>query len=87
MILRARASAHIHLDSAHYTIGIPVGIWLAFRMDLKLFGLWSGLGLATGLAAVVGLYLCLTTDWDAEVAKAVERLAVDKQPIDEEHVY
>lgn len=89
-ILRARGKqvlgAMLNVG-AHYTIGIPVGIWLAFRMDLKLFGLWSGLGLATGLAALVGLYLCFTTDWHEEVAKAVERLAVDKQPIDEEHAY
>lgn len=77
---------HPSLNSAHYTVGLPVGIWLAFKMDLQLFGLWSGLGLAVGLAAGIGLYLCLTTDWYVEVGKAVARLSVDKRPIDEEHV-
>ncbi|KAL4068850.1 mate-domain-containing protein [Scleroderma yunnanense] len=88
-VLRARGQQVLGATlniGAHYTIGIPIGLWLTFKMNLQLFGLWAGLGLAIGLAAGVGLYLCLITDWYAEVDEVVVRLAIDKQPVDEEFV-
>ncbi|KAG2134116.1 MATE efflux family protein [Suillus clintonianus] len=80
-ILRARGKqftgALINL-SAYYIIGIPFGLWLAFKQDLQLAGLWCGLTAALVYASTLGIWLCLRTDWKREVEKVVERLAVDK---------
>ena len=58
--------------------GIPCGIWLAFKQDMGLQGLWLGLTLSLVYCAVVGTMLCLNADWDREVRKVLERLEVDK---------
>ncbi|KIO11262.1 hypothetical protein M404DRAFT_127956 [Pisolithus tinctorius Marx 270] len=93
-ILRARGKqvrCFVNTDvlrfySAYYVIGLPIGLWLTFKRDLGLFGLWWGLNLAMAYATSIGLYLCFTTDWDKEVERVVARLAVDKgySPMDEE---
>ncbi|KAI6025992.1 MATE efflux family protein [Pisolithus marmoratus] len=72
--------------SAYYIVGLPIGLWLTFKRGFGLFGLWWGLNLAMVFATSIGLYLCLTTDWDKEVDKVVARLAVDKgyRPVDAE---
>ncbi|KAI6112391.1 MATE efflux family protein [Pisolithus thermaeus] len=74
---------------AYYVIGLPIGLWLTFKRDFGLFGLWWGLNIAMAYGSSIGLYLCLTTDWDKEVEKVVERLAVDKgyKLADEERVH
>ncbi|KAI5994534.1 MATE efflux family protein [Pisolithus marmoratus] len=84
-ILRARGEqvlgATLNIRQA-----FPLALWLTFKRDFGLFGLWWGLNLAMIFATSIGLYLCLTTDWDKEVEKVVARLAVDKgyRPVDEE---
>ncbi|KAI0031948.1 MATE efflux family protein [Vararia minispora EC-137] len=76
-ILRARGKqftgALLNL-SAYYVIGIPFGIWLAFKRDAGLHGLWYGLTVSLVYSAVAGVYLALTTDWAKEVRKVEERL-------------
>jgi MATE family multidrug resistance protein len=42
-------------------------------------GLWYGLTSALVYASSIGIWLCLTTNWNREVEKVVERLAVDKK--------
>jgi len=64
--------------SAYYVIGIPFGIWLAFKENMGLHGLWLGLTVSLIYCAVVGTILCLRADWDRQVQKALGRLAVDK---------
>lgn len=91
-ILRARGKQVLGATlniSAYYVIGLPIGLWLTFKRDFGLFGLWWGLNIAMAYASSIGLYICLTTDWDKEVEKVVARLAVDKgyQPVDEEHAH
>jgi len=93
-ILRARGKqtlgAIINL-SAYYCLGFPIGLWLAFKQDLRLFGLWWGLNIAILWQASISSYLCITTDWQKEVDKVIARLAVDKayehQWGDEEHAH
>ena len=59
--------------------GIPFGIWLAFKRDMGLHGLWIGLTLSLIYAATIGVWICLTADWDREVKKVRDRIAADKQ--------
>lgn len=58
--------------------GIPFGLWLAFKRDMSLHGLWIGLTVSLVYAATVGVWICLSTDWDREVQKVRERLESDK---------
>lgn len=64
--------------SAYYCLGFPIGLWLAFKQDLGLFGLWWGLVAALIWVVILGTYLCRSTDWQKEVERAMARLAVDK---------
>ncbi|TDL13472.1 MATE efflux family protein [Rickenella mellea] len=81
-ILRARGKqftgALLNL-SAYYIIGIPFGIWLAFKRDMNLAGLWVGLTVSLVYSATFGVALCLKTDWQHEVDKVMARLAKDKR--------
>ncbi|TFK47550.1 MATE efflux family protein [Heliocybe sulcata] len=80
-ILRARGKqftgAMLNL-SGYYLVGIPFGLWLAFKRDMGLTGLWIGLTVSLVYVATTGAYLCLTTDWEREVEKVRARLAADK---------
>ncbi|KAI0264617.1 MATE efflux family protein [Gloeopeniophorella convolvens] len=80
-ILRARGKqftgALLNL-SAYYALGIPAGIWLAFRRDMGLHGLWYGLTLSLVYCAAVGVWLAFKTDWTHEVEKVQRRLEEDK---------
>ncbi|KAF8079284.1 mate-domain-containing protein [Lyophyllum atratum] len=90
-ILRARGEQFIGAllnISAYYIIGLPLGIWLAFRWGMGLHGLWTGLAVALTYCAVIGTTLCYRTDWDLEVAKVVERLKEEerlRKAVDEEN--
>ena len=81
-ILRARGmqftGAMLNL-SAYYIIGIPFGVFLTFKHDMGLQGLWVGITVALVYGAAVSLWLCLRSDWEKEVKKVKERLEVDKK--------
>ncbi|KII84673.1 hypothetical protein PLICRDRAFT_357130 [Plicaturopsis crispa FD-325 SS-3] len=76
-ILRARGKqftgALLNL-SAYYVIGIPFGVWLAFKRGMELHGLWVGLTVSLVYCAAWGVGMCLRTDWVREVAKVQERI-------------
>ncbi|THU97469.1 MATE efflux family protein [Dendrothele bispora CBS 962.96] len=85
-ILRARGKqimgAVLNI-SAYYVLGIPFGIFLAFKRTMGLTGLWLGLTVALVICAVVGTVLCVwTPDWEKEVEKVMERLESDKRDLE-----
>lgn len=63
----------ILIYSAYYVIGIPLGIYLGFKHNMGLAGLWIGMAVALAYGGVVGVWLCLRTDWQEEVQKVRER--------------
>ncbi|KAI9569367.1 mate-domain-containing protein [Boletus coccyginus] len=75
--------------SGLYCLGVPTSLWLAFKLHWGLSGLWWGLTVGMAWTVGLGAYFCISTDWQKEVERAVERLAIDKgyQPgrRDEEH--
>jgi MATE family multidrug resistance protein len=81
-ILRARGKqlvgALLNL-SAYYVIGIPFGVWLTFKMGMGLVGLWVGITISLIYCSGWGTYLCMTTDWQREVKKVSDRLAVENK--------
>lgn len=60
--------------SSYYAFGIPLGIYLAFKQDMKLPGLWIGLTAALVTTGFIGGLIILWADWDNEVKKVMERL-------------
>ncbi|KAF8531340.1 mate-domain-containing protein [Gautieria morchelliformis] len=79
-ILRARGRQATLLNlSAYYMIGIPLGVYLAFKRDMKILGLWVGLTVALVYCAIVGVWLCVRADWDAEVQKVRNRVERERQ--------
>jgi len=64
--------------TGYYVLGIPFGIWLAFKKDMGLHGLWYGLTLALVYCSAFGVYISLKTDWKREVQKVTDRLEADK---------
>ncbi|KAG6380107.1 MATE efflux family protein [Boletus reticuloceps] len=77
--------------SAFYCIGTPVSLWLTFKQNWGLSGLWWGLTIGMAWAVILGSYFCMLTDWENEVERVMARLAVDKgyeqERRDEEYVY
>ncbi|KAF8079285.1 mate-domain-containing protein [Lyophyllum atratum] len=73
--------------SAYYVVGLPLGIWLAFRWNMGLTGLWIGITVALLYCSVVGTILCFRTDWNFEVIKVQDRIAQEarlRKLVDEE---
>lgn len=88
-VLRAcgqQGTAAIVVICAYYLAGIPLGLYLAFRQNLMLLGLWLGLSLS--LLTTTGFILTLIPrlDWETEAKKARERLESNPHSIHPEDV-
>lgn len=60
-------------------IGVPFGLWLAFKRGLELSGLWIGLSVSLFYCAAVGVWLCVRTDWGVEVEKVMRRVEEEEE--------
>ena len=80
-ILRARGKqgtgALLNL-SAYYIIGILVGLWLTVSEGWELLGLWVGLTLSLAYTSLIGVWLCVRTDWQREVRKVQARIEKER---------
>ena len=56
-----------------YVIGLPVAIGSAFGLGWKLYGLWSGVGLALVCVATLEGWIVHRTRWDSVVEHASAR--------------
>lgn len=57
----------------YYLIGVPLGFFFSFTLDMKVAGLW--IGFTIGLACVVigETYYVIRSDWDSIISAASER--------------
>ncbi|XP_020112903.1 protein DETOXIFICATION 34-like [Ananas comosus] len=65
--------AYINL-CCYYIFGLPLGFFLGFVLHWGLQGIWAGMLCGTALQTWILLYMIWKTDWEAEAAKASERL-------------
>ncbi|GAQ89633.1 MATE efflux family protein [Klebsormidium nitens] len=66
---------------SYYGIAVPAMVLFAFRLDLRLQGLWFGLMLGVGLQTLMLLILTCRTDWSLQADRArkrVEAIARDR---------
>lgn len=48
---------------AYYAIGVPLEIYLGFKINLQVFGLWIGLAIAVNFLSVAELIIVYKSDW------------------------
>jgi len=60
--------------SGYYILGIPLGMFFAFKLHYGLHGLWMGLTFSLIYCALLGTWLCVRTNWEREVQKVQDRL-------------
>jgi multidrug resistance protein, MATE family len=81
-ILRAKGQQFIGAVltvTGYYCIGLPIGVYLAFKKEMGLQGLWIGLTVSLVYCAVSGLWIALRTDWEEEVRKVLRRLKEEQR--------
>uniref|UniRef100_A0A5B6YXT4 Protein DETOXIFICATION n=1 Tax=Davidia involucrata TaxID=16924 RepID=A0A5B6YXT4_DAVIN len=65
--------AYVNL-ATYYIIGLPIGCVLSFKTSLGVAGIWWGLVIGILLQTATLFILTGKTNWEAEVAKASDRL-------------
>lgn len=87
--LRGIGKQHIGAGAnltSYYIIALPLGTWMAFN-GMELSGLWLGQCVGMGLVASLELIFVLWTDWDKEVARALQRIEEEgEQRSEREHI-
>ncbi|KAI3964974.1 hypothetical protein MKW92_051995 [Papaver armeniacum] len=61
----------------YYLIGLPIGVFMGFKLDWGLEGLWVGTQIGMGLQTVVLLIMFWRADWDKEVQLSKVRVSED----------
>ncbi|KAF8315345.1 multidrug Oligosaccharidyl-lipid polysaccharide flippase [Clavulina sp. PMI_390] len=75
---RGRQSLGALLNFVSYYI---IGLFLTFRMQLELYGLWIGLAVALLVGGVASVIIVLHTDWQHEIERVQARLAGDRDDV------
>ncbi|WVZ13403.1 hypothetical protein V8G54_010969 [Vigna mungo] len=65
--------AYVNLG-AYYLVGIPIGLFLGFHLQLNAKGLWMGTLSGSVLQAIILAIVTALTDWQKEATKARERV-------------
>ncbi|MCL7052211.1 hypothetical protein MKW94_019583 [Papaver nudicaule] len=68
------AVAYVNIAS-YYLIGLPIGIYMGFKLDWGLEGLWGGIQIGIGLQTIILLIMAWRTDWDNEIELSKERIS------------
>jgi MATE family multidrug resistance protein len=61
----------------YYVIALPLALYLAFRRDFRLEGLWTGLGVGIFVLAVSETYAVMKVDWATVLRESNERNTMD----------
>ncbi|KAI9339047.1 mate-domain-containing protein [Obelidium mucronatum] len=69
---RPEIGAYLNLIG-YYILGIPVGIFLCFKVGWKIFGLWIGLTTALYAVSFIEIYMIYKLDWKREAGNAYQR--------------
>lgn len=65
--------AYVNLTT-YYIIGLPIGCVLGFKTSLGAAGIWWGMIIGVILQTATLIIITARTNWDAEAAKAIDRL-------------
>lgn len=76
-----RAQGRQHVGSAlniiaYYVIALPLSFWLGFGLDMKVRGLWIGLGCGVFFLALAELYFIVKSPWVSIFEEAQRRNAM-----------
>ncbi|KAK9051814.1 hypothetical protein SSX86_028442 [Deinandra increscens subsp. villosa] len=69
----------------YYVVGVPLGSLLAFKFDLGVKGIWSGMLGGMTMQTIILLWVTFRTDWNVEVKKTRDRVNLWKQKKKDEH--
>merc|ERR1712014_538584 len=59
---------------SYYCIGIPLGLYLCFKRDWKVDGLWIGMCAASIVSSVVFVVVRMRVNWREQVKRAFARM-------------
>lgn len=68
---RQKISGYINLI-LYYGLALPLGIYLAFPMGWRLYGIWTGIVVALIFVSGLQIYFAVTANWDEVVRFAQE---------------
>lgn len=61
-------------------IALPVGLLLAFKAEMGLYGIWVGMLLALFIVAAIEIWFILRTDWEKLALQVEATMAKDNLP-------
>ncbi|KAI3886623.1 hypothetical protein MKX03_031144 [Papaver bracteatum] len=62
---------------SYYLIGLPIGIFMGFKLDWGLEGLWIGMQIGMGIQTIVLIIMFCRANWDKEVQLSKDRVSED----------